>query len=643
MKFVLQAIDKLSPALGAINKRFAGATLAAKRLGDRLKRVTSVGVNMAGKIMSGLGGLITKFTLVGTVAAAAFGFMIRSSLKATDTLGKTAAKIGVSTEELAAMRYAADLTGVSTQTMDMALQRFTRRAAEAAKGTGEAKGALKELRIDATELVKLPLSEQMQELAGAFSQVETDADKVRLAMKLFDSEGVALVNTLGLGKQALMDMAAEADQLGLALSADAVKGVEDANDAFTRLGSLFKGVRDQTVAALAPALELLATTLKEKVLAAIEETDGGVEQFAQNLATSILKAVQSAVNGLAMLVNAIGRTITKVQNLINGFKAQSASADIAFLTRELGFFQKQYQTLVGGGLPSIKDSLRMSMSGIDKDINAVGDHIADLFFRIYTLQNEMTGAEPVVWEDVMNLEGFNSVIDKMIAGFERKKNAEGESPLAPKLEDTKSALQKNFEALKKQGADEIKYEEMRADQKAAHVSGGLQKQLAAAGKNSKKMFALSKAAGIANALVSTYQGAAKSMGAYPFPINVAMAAASVAAGMAQVSAIKSQSFDGGGFTGSGTRSGGIDGKGGFPAILHPNETVIDHTKGQQLRTQGNEQPVVVNQTINLSAGVQGTVRSEVQNMLPQIAEAAQQAVLGARMRGGSYSKSLLGR
>ena len=36
------------------------------------------------------------------------------------------------------------------------------------------------------------------------------------------------------------------------------------------------------------------------------------------------------------------------------------------------------------------------------------------------------------------------------------------------------------------------------------------------------------------------------------------------------------SYEGGGFTGSGSRSGGIDGKGGFPAILHPNETVIDH-------------------------------------------------------------------
>ena len=46
-------------------------------------------------------------------------------------------------------------------------------------------------------------------------------------------------------------------------------------------------------------------------------------------------------------------------------------------------------------------------------------------------------------------------------------------------------------------------------------------------------------------------------------------------------------FDGGGYTGMGVRAGGIDGKGGFPAILHPNETVIDHTKGQGMSTTVN--------------------------------------------------------
>jgi tape measure domain-containing protein len=37
-------------------------------------------------------------------------------------------------------------------------------------------------------------------------------------------------------------------------------------------------------------------------------------------------------------------------------------------------------------------------------------------------------------------------------------------------------------------------------------------------------------------------------------------------------------FEGGGYTGRGARTGGVDGRGGFPAILHPNETVVDHTK-----------------------------------------------------------------
>lgn len=60
------------------------------------------------------------------------------------------------------------------------------------------------------------------------------------------------------------------------------------------------------------------------------------------------------------------------------------------------------------------------------------------------------------------------------------------------------------------------------------------------------------------------------------------------------------SFDGGGYTGGGTRTGGVDGRGGFPAILHPNETVVDHTKGGGASV-----------TVNISGTLpQGTVRQD---------------------------------
>lgn len=38
------------------------------------------------------------------------------------------------------------------------------------------------------------------------------------------------------------------------------------------------------------------------------------------------------------------------------------------------------------------------------------------------------------------------------------------------------------------------------------------------------------------------------------------------------------SFAGGGYTGDGIRAGGLDGQGGFMAMMHPQETVIDHTR-----------------------------------------------------------------
>jgi hypothetical protein len=89
------------------------------------------------------------------------------------------------------------------------------------------------------------------------------------------------------------------------------------------------------------------------------------------------------------------------------------------------------------------------------------------------------------------------------------------------------------------------------------------------------------------------------------------------------------SFAGGGYTGYGARSGGVDGKGGFPAILHPNETVVDHT-------MGDGAGVTVNQSISFGSGV---TRAEVQSMIPKIVEATKSAVLDARKRGGAYGSA----
>lgn len=52
---------------------------------------------------------------------------------------------------------------------------------------------------------------------------------------------------------------------------------------------------------------------------------------------------------------------------------------------------------------------------------------------------------------------------------------------------------------------------------------------------------------------------------------------------------------------------------------------------------GNE--VAVYQTINVTTGVQDTVKAEIANLMPQIADGAKSAVLDARRRGGSFSRA----
>ena len=72
------------------------------------------------------------------------------------------------------------------------------------------------------------------------------------------------------------------------------------------------------------------------------------------------------------------------------------------------------------------------------------------------------------------------------------------------------------------------------------------------------------------------------------------------------------------------------------------EMLVPSTSGRVIPNNqlgGGSGQVIVNQTINVSTGVQQTVRTEIKQMMPQIAESAKQAVVDAKRRGGSYGRA----
>lgn len=219
--------------------------------------------------------------------------------------------------------------------------------------------------------------------------------------------------------------------------------------------------------------------------------------------------------------------------------------------------------------------------------------------------------------------------------------------LRAKFLSEKAALEEADRIRKKQEQDKALAEEekirkaqeriqMQTLSSAQNVASGLLSIAQEGSAAYKAIFAAQQALAIAQTIVNTEKAAIEAMAMFPGPAGLAYAKVIRGLGYASVGIIAAQtaaSFEGGGFTGRGARSGGVDGRGGFPAILHPNETVIDHEGGGMA-------PVVVNQTINITTGVQQTVRAEIANLLPQISEAAKSAVADSRLRGGSYGTAM---
>ena len=97
------------------------------------------------------------------------------------------------------------------------------------------------------------------------------------------------------------------------------------------------------------------------------------------------------------------------------------------------------------------------------------------------------------------------------------------------------------------------------------------------------------------------------------------------------------SFEGGGYTGSGPRTGGVDGKGGFPAILHKDEIVTDLRANNAMPTP----TVNIVQNMDFRNADDETV-ARLQAAIPQIAEAASIQIKQEIATGGEFYRFIRG-
>lgn len=280
-----------------------------------------------------------KRGLVGiTVALTGFTAAMAKATVEIDQLAKTSAKLGVGADALQKLRFQAELTGVSANTLDMALQRMVRRVSEAAAGTGEAKDALKELGLNAQELAKLSPDKQFALIAQAMKRVENQTDKVRLSFKLFDSEGVALVNTLN---SDLNETSELFDRLGISITKAQTEGVEQFNDAWAQTKTILKGVTQQIWAGTAPALKVILDRFNNFLKA------GGTQQLISGFFDNINAMITQFVR-LREGIKFMRADFTDFFEKLDGYLKKAQMGFTNFIESTVGLYKK-----LRGGLTDV--------------------------------------------------------------------------------------------------------------------------------------------------------------------------------------------------------------------------------------------------------------------------------------------------
>jgi hypothetical protein len=217
-------------------------------------------------------GKLLKSGLGMTVGIASFGAltlaMKRNTLAAIENgaaIHDNAKLYGVSAEFLQTWRYAAEQNGIQIQQSDVALQRFTRRLGEAAQGKGELLPIIKQYGIELKDAAGNTRSNV--DVLGDFSELlkntRDPAERLRIAFKLFDSEGAKLASVLADGKDGLASINEEMRETNKLISEDNVAALKRASDAMTSFGTELKATFANATAEVWTTIEAIMYLAKQ--------------------------------------------------------------------------------------------------------------------------------------------------------------------------------------------------------------------------------------------------------------------------------------------------------------------------------------------------------------------------------------------
>lgn len=253
-------------------------------------------VDRFGRKASRIGPKLAKAARVGVFAITAMAAGISAAairaISSLDAIGKKSAQIGITAEALQELAFAAKSAGVSSSALNSSLERFSKRLGEAEQGFGAARKQLEFLNLSVEELTDMPLDSALEVVADRLADIEDPAARAAAAAGLFGREGVAMVNMLKEGGDALAETRREARDFGAVVSNEAVASAEEFED---KLGRLTDGIRSQLYEALIEVGPLIIGMANAALEASFFIND--LAEKVGNLATNVKAVIDAGRTG----------------------------------------------------------------------------------------------------------------------------------------------------------------------------------------------------------------------------------------------------------------------------------------------------------------------------------------------------------
>ena len=616
----------------------------------------------ASKVLGKLRGSLDQVQSSATIANTALGFvgvagvgglvaLARNALNGVDALNDLRDATGASIENISALEDIAARTGTSFETVQTGLIKLNKVLNEATPGSGP-EATLNAIGLSVKELKELDPADALLQVAKALRGFDDDANKARITQELFgkslkevapllqDLADKGVLNATVTSEQAaaaekfnkeLFNIQKNASDAGRSIIGPLVGSINELIEAY-RLGTIAgKGyseiLKDQLAIIFkiksspdfSPDNQSAAETARLTRRRSIGTVPGIVSP---TKATSTPKEqIGDAQTALSSYVDTLGRALEKTQDLtetekaLNFLRSQGAAGQIPQV-RELVLGLAEQVDAEKELIDTLKlkrDAAAAAGDQLNRQNEAYQENLSRLLAATPTAllekQREDVALLTAEFEagrisEELYLEALTARLDLVGKGLDDTKDKAADLGLTfvSAFEDAIVKGQSFSDVLKGIQQDIARIAIRKAvTEPAGNFLSGLVNQSSGFVKGKLSGFSLS----------SLFGGGGSGSGGFGFgDLN----------------------FEGGGFTGNGPRIGGLDGKGGFMAMLHPKEDVFDRTKGQALSNGSGS--VIINQTINIDSR---SDQASIMAAMFQAKEMAKSEILNSRSRGGVFA------